>query len=165
MSIGRVLRCRKRLHQYTGEFYIRRCEALTRHDWLVLDKLHSFLGGYCKATTCAQKNERHLGEWLSTFEFIHSKTSEAVREFQVLQKGHPNCLEYSWLEGSAKSVLESVCVTIALLTVVQRTMLQKLSGLLANGAGFMSSGMVICGRGVAWTICSKTLGRRVQRSV
>jgi hypothetical protein len=52
------------------------------------------------------ENEGHLGEWLSTLEFIHSKTSEAVREFQALQKEHPNCLEYSWLEGGAKSALE-----------------------------------------------------------
>jgi hypothetical protein len=42
----------------------------------------------------------------STLEFIHSKTSEAVSKFQALKKDHPGCLEYSWLEGSAKSALE-----------------------------------------------------------
>jgi len=105
MSIGRALRCRRRLQQYIVEFDIGKCEALTRHDWVVLEKLHSFLGSYYEATMYAQGNEDHLGGWLSTLDFIHSRTSQAVREFQDLREQNPSCPEYSWLETAAKSAL------------------------------------------------------------
>lgn len=105
MSIGRALRCRRRMQQYISEFDIGKCEALTRHDWVVLEKLHSFLGSYYEATMCAQGNEEHLGGWLSTLDFIHSRTSQAVREFHDLREQNPSSPEYSWLEAAAESAL------------------------------------------------------------
>jgi hypothetical protein len=95
MSIGRALQCRRRIQQYIGEFDIGKREAFTRHNWIVLEKLHSFLRSYYyEATMCAQGNEEHLGGWLSTLDFVHSRTLQAVREFGALRDQNLSCPEY-----------------------------------------------------------------------
>ena len=76
---------------------------LTRHDWKVLESVHSILHNYYEATLCSEGNNDHLGHWFCTLDFIFSSTWNALCHFRDLKEENPGCPEYVWLEGAAKS--------------------------------------------------------------
>jgi hypothetical protein len=103
MSIGRALNCRKRIKQYITDYDIGDCEPLTRHDWTVLEKIHSVLHSFYEATLCNEGKNDHLGRWFVTLDFIFSKSWDALCEIRDLKRQNPRCPEYSWLETTANS--------------------------------------------------------------
>lgn len=105
MSIGRALNCRRRIQQYVAEYDIG-CEVLSRHDWKVLEKVHSTLYCYYEATLCSEGNNHCLGRWFPTLDFIFSKSLGALCEFRDLKEDNPQCREYVWLEAAAESAYE-----------------------------------------------------------
>ena len=106
MSIGRALKCRKRLQQYISENNIGNCQPLTTDDWKPLKKLHRMLESFYTATLCTEGNQDHLGRWLPAMEFIYSKVSGFVAEAKELRGNEPYNLRYPWLEAAAEGALE-----------------------------------------------------------
>jgi hAT family C-terminal dimerisation region len=101
MSIGRALNCRRRIQQYVAEYDIGNCDVLSRHDWKVLEKVHSSLHCYYEATLCCQGNNHSLGRWFSTLDFLFSRSHGALCEFRDLKEQNPESEEYVWLEAAA----------------------------------------------------------------
>ena len=88
---------------YITDYDIGDCDPLTRHDWTVLEKIHSILLSYYEATLCNEGKHDHLGNWFVTLDFIFSRTWNALCEFQDLKRQNPRCSEYAWLETAANS--------------------------------------------------------------
>jgi hypothetical protein len=103
MSIGRALNCRKRIQQYVAEHDIGCCDALSRHDWKVLEKVHSTLHCYYEATLCCEGNNHSFGRWFPILDYIFSRSLSALCEFRGLKEENPECQEYVWLEAAADS--------------------------------------------------------------
>jgi hypothetical protein len=101
MSIGRALNCRRRIQQYITEYDIGNCDVLSRHDWKVLEKVHSSLLCYYEATLCCQGNNHSLDRWFSTLDFLFSRSHGALCEFRDLKEKNPESEEYVWLEAAA----------------------------------------------------------------
>ncbi|KAN0067206.1 hypothetical protein V8E54_014661, partial [Elaphomyces granulatus] len=89
MSIGRALKCRKRLQQYMSENETGNYQPLTSDDWKTLKKLHGMLEGFYLATLCTEGNKDHLGRWLPAMEFVYSKVSSFVSETRELKEKEP----------------------------------------------------------------------------
>ena len=68
--------------------------------------MHSFLHSFYQATLCGEGNNDHLGRWLTSIDFVLTKTSEAVSKFRELRQENRKCPEYTWLEAAATSALQ-----------------------------------------------------------
>jgi hAT family protein len=97
------LNCRRRIQQYLAENDIGDLEPLTRHDWKILEKMHSVLHCYYEATLCNEGKDDHIGRWFSTMDYLLSKTWDAVCEFRRLETENPHQPEYTFLAAAANN--------------------------------------------------------------